>query len=249
MRLAVVESVLLAALLMGGCASPRAAEENPPVQLDAAVNTLPLPPYSGSKARIAVSAFDVKAPKATGEIGVGLREMLIAVLIRSNRFAVSERSDMMQASLQEQDAAANAPDAEQKSAPRAKAKAADLILTAAVTEFEPQSSGGRAGIGGGGGVGSGVLGALLGTSLNRAHVAVELKIIDPATSDVIAQTVVQGQASDTTGGVLQGVFGGWALGVGLSAYANTPMEKAVRMCIIDAVRYVSDAVPSGYYRE
>lgn len=221
MRLAAVSFVLVAAFVVAGCASPRAPDEAPPVQPDAAVMNLPLPPYSGSKARISITAFDVKAPKATAEIGEGLREMFTAALVHSNRFAITDQ----------------------------KAKIPDLLIAVAVTEFEPQASGGRAGIGGGGGVGSGVLGALMGTSMNRAHLAIDLKIVDPATSDVIAQTVVQGQASDTTGSVLQGVFGGWALGTGLSAYANTPMERAVRTCLIDAVRYVSDKVPSGYYRE
>jgi curli biogenesis system outer membrane secretion channel CsgG len=249
MRLTPAQSVLLAALLMIGCASARVTEQNPPVALDAAVNTLPLPPYSGSKARVVVAAFDVKAPKATGDIGVGLREMFIAALTRSNRFTVADRSDPTQALSKEQNSDGVVDEQDQKPSSMSKARQADLLIAAAVSEFEPQSSGGRAGIGGGGGVGSGVLGALLGTSLNRAHLAVEIKIIDPLTSEVIAQTVVQGQASDTTGGVLQGVFGGWSLGAGLSAYANTPMEKAVRMCIIDAVRYVSDTVPSGFYRE
>lgn len=186
---------------------------------------LPLPPYSGSRARLAVSSFTIKASKATSEIGTGLREMFVAALTHSNRFTVTDRADSAQA------------------------RAADLAVVVSVAEFEPQSSGGRSGIGGGGGAGSGVLGSLIGSSGNTAHLALELKIIDPVSSDVIAQTVVKGQALDTTGGILQGVFGGWSLGTGLSAYANTPMEKAVRMCIIDAVRYVSDAVPSGYYRE
>jgi curli biogenesis system outer membrane secretion channel CsgG len=186
---------------------------------------LPLPPYSGSKARLAVSSFTLKAAKATAEIGTGLREMFVSALTQSNRFVVSERAET------------------------AGQRPADLAVVVAVTQFEPQSSGGRAGIGGGGGAGSGVLGSLIGSSGNAAQLALELRIIDPVTSDVISQTVVKGQALDATGGVLQGVFGGWSLGAGLSAYANTPMEKAVRTCIIDAVRYVSDAVPSGYYRE
>jgi curli biogenesis system outer membrane secretion channel CsgG len=45
-----------------------------------------------------------------------------------------------------------------------------------------------------------------------------------------------------------GFFGSWALGVGLSGYANTPMEKAIRICIIEAVRYISQTIPANYYK-
>jgi len=41
--------------------------------------------------------------------------------------------------------------------------------------------------------------------------------------------------------------GGWNLGPALSGYANTPMEKAIRTCIIEAVRYISNSVPEKYY--
>jgi curli biogenesis system outer membrane secretion channel CsgG len=123
-----------------------------------------------------------------------------------------------------------------------------LIVTAALTEFEPQASGGKAGIGGGGGVASGVLGGLLGAALNKAHMALDIRIIDTSSSEVVAATRVQGQASDVAGGFMAGFMGNWALGGGLSAYANTPMEKAIRVCIIEAVRYISATTPAGYYK-
>ncbi|MCX5703481.1 MAG: hypothetical protein NT066_03210 [Candidatus Omnitrophica bacterium] len=123
-----------------------------------------------------------------------------------------------------------------------------LIITAAVTEFEPQASGGRAGVGGGGGVGSGILGGLLGAALNKAHMALDIRIVDASTSEVLIATRVQGQASDIAGGIMGGFLGSWGLGGGLSAYANTPMEKAIRVCIIEAVRYISQATPASYYK-
>jgi curli biogenesis system outer membrane secretion channel CsgG len=131
---------------------------------------------------------------------------------------------------------------------RGKIKTADLIITAAVTEFEPQASGGRAGIGGGGGVASGILGGLLGAALNKSHMALDIRIIDASTSEVLAATRVQGQASDVSGAIMAGFFGGWGLGAGLSVYANTPMEKAIRVCIIEAVRYVAQTIPPTYYK-
>ncbi len=193
---------------------------------------------------ITIADVEVKAAKAGSEIGAGLREMMVTALVNSQRFQVIERQAVQETVLREQELAA----AGSSVAQRAQLKLADIIVSAAVTEFEPQASGGAAGVGGGGGVGSGTLGGLLGATLNRAHISLDVRVINAATSEVLAATRVQGQASDVAGGFMAGFFGGWALGSGLGAYANTPMEKAVRICIIEAVRYVSQAIPANYYQ-
>ncbi|HRZ13882.1 MAG TPA: CsgG/HfaB family protein [Candidatus Omnitrophota bacterium] len=220
----------------------------PTAHVDNNAGAAPLPPYQGPKARIAVADFDVKAAKASGEIGSGLREMLVTALVNSSRFRVVERQ-VLNAVMQEQElAASGAAQQGNGGAQRGQIKTADIIVTAAVTEFEPQASGGSAGIGGGGGVGSGILGGLLGATMNKAHMALDIRVIDTSTSEVLAATRVQGQASDVAGGFMAGFFGGWALGGGLTMYANTPMEKAIRICIIEAVRYVSQVIPANYYK-
>lgn len=229
---------------LAGCASMM----QPTASVDNNAGAAPLPPYSGPKARVAVADFDVKAAKATGEIGGGLREMLVTALINSNRFSVVERQ-VLNAIMQEQELSASGAAQQGAGGPqRGKIKTADIIVTAAVTEFEPQASGGSAGIGGGGSVASGVLGGLLGASMNKAHMALDIRVVDTSTSEVLAATRVQGQASDVSGGFMMGFMGNWALGGGLSAYANTPMEKAIRVCIIEAVRYISQVIPANYYK-
>jgi len=220
----------------------------PTASVDNNAGAAPLPPYSGPKARVAIADFDVKAAKATGEIGGGLREMLVTALINSNRFLVVERQ-VLNAIMQEQELSASGAAQQGAGGPqRGRIKTADIIVTAAVTEFEPQASGGSAGIGGGGSVASGVLGGLLGASMNKAHMALDIRVVDTSTSEVLAATRVQGQASDVAGGFMMGFMGNWALGGGLSAYANTPMEKAIRVCIIEAVRYISQVIPANYYK-
>jgi len=208
-----------------------------------------LPPYSGPKARIAVADFDVKAAKATSEVGSDVREMLVTALINSSRFSVVERQQAQPPITKEQELSAAGAVLAVNSAPQKDTtKTADLIITAAVSEFEPQASGGRAGVGGGGGVGSGVLGGLLGTVLNKAHMGLDISIMDTSTSKALATTHVQGQASDVAGTVKGGIFGSGVLGAGLSAYANTPMEKAIRICVIEAVRYICQTIPANYYK-
>jgi curli biogenesis system outer membrane secretion channel CsgG len=84
--------------------------------------------------------------------------------------------------------------------------------------------------------------------MNKSHMALDLRIIDTSTSEVLAATRVQGEARDIAGGIGMGFFGSWGLGAGLGGYANTPMEKAIRICIIEAVRYIAQTIPANYYK-
>ena len=180
-----------------------------------------LPGYSGLKARIAVADFQVNADKAVKEIGLDLRGMLVTTLANSNRFIIVE----------------------QKEPPDSQAKPADSMIYAAVSEFEPQASGGRAGLGGGGGVDSGLMGGLLGSTLNKAHISLDIRIVDTLTSAVLSATRVQGQSQETAA-----ASKGQGLGLDLSGYVNTPMEKAIRECVIEASRYISQSIPADYYK-
>jgi curli biogenesis system outer membrane secretion channel CsgG len=150
------------------------------------------------KAKITVADFEVKTAKADKEAVLALREKLISALLKSNRFLISEPA----------------------------LKQADLILTVTLVEFEPQGqSGGRLGIGGGGGLASGEFGGLLGPSINKAHVALEIRIADYANSQVFSVGNVQAQASE-----------------------NFSLDKAINECVNEAVRYIVQSIPSKYYK-
>lgn len=98
------------------------------------------------------------------------------------------------------------------------------------------------------GYGGHIVGYLLGTlagSVQTSHVAIDLRIVDTRTSRVLAATSVQAKATDIAG---LGALAGPELGVGLSGYARTPMEKAVRIAIQEAVRFVVSKTPAQYYR-
>lgn len=215
-----IKSLLLVIMLYGivtlsvtGCAFFR-----PKAQTGKSAPIAPLPRYSGPKASIAVAGFDVQALSVSRESGLGLRQMLIAALTKSNRFLIIENH-----------------------------KAADLILTTVLTQFEPQASGGRAGLGGGGGINNGILGGLLGANVNKAHIGLDIRVVDVSSSKVVAATHLQGQASDNTANV-NGVFGGRGLEAELAVYANTAMEKAIRICIAEAVSYIYKTTPESYYK-
>jgi curli biogenesis system outer membrane secretion channel CsgG len=43
-------------------------------------------------------------------------------------------------------------------------------------------------------------------------------------------------------------FGKHGLSAGLALYSNTPMEKAIRTSIIEAVAYITQSIPLKYYK-
>lgn len=177
------------------------------------------PAYSGPKARIAMPPFEIKTAKIDTRAAGGLEEILAELLLSSNRFRITQR---------------------QPESP------ADIIISVAVTEFESQSSGGRSGVGGGGGSQSGALGGLLGSPINKAVVGLEVRILNSAAGEPLATTRVQGQASDISAAA---PVANWRLPQGLSEYAHTAMEKAIRICAVEAARYIVKSVPENYYKE
>ena len=72
----------------------------------------------------------------------------------------------------------------------------------------------------------------------------ELKKQDIAMNAVIKTCAL----SDISGAIMTGFLGSWGLGGGLSMYKNTPMEKAIRICIIEAVKYIAQTIPPSYYK-
>lgn len=199
----------------------------PAAQYDINAGPWVLSDYTGQKARISFADFETTAVKANGQISLALREIFSNALVNSNHFYLANRQS--QESLE--------------------ARPADLIISVAIVEFEPQASGGRSGIGGGGGTASGALGGLLGTSLNNARLSLDIRIIDAATSQAVAKTMrLSGQAADSSPMNNASFFGNCSQGKGLCIYKHTPMEKAISICIAEAVRYIIQNIPSAYYK-
>lgn len=178
--------------------------------------------YSGPKVGIIVDGFQIDAPKASGDVGIGLKDMLASGLTNSRRFYIVERKGAV-------------------------SETADITLRIVLSEFDPISSGGSSGVGGGGGIGNGRLGGLLGAVSSKAYISLQIQVMDTASSQSIGNKQVQGQASDTSG-VIMKTAENWELSPQLIAYRNMPMEKAIRMCLIAAVRYIVEAVPERYYK-
>ncbi len=202
--------------------------------------------YHGPRAAIAVADFEDKtvvAGQYRREYGRGMQDMLVTSLFNTNRFIVLER-EKLQAVIAEQDMGASGRFRQDTAAPIGELEGAQLLVVAAVTGFDPGTAGSRAGVGGRGGIlGDRRLGSLMG-GYQRAHLALDLRIIDTATGRVLAATNVQGSAhSYDLGGSLLGTQAGGAL----STFARTPMEQAIRKAINEAVNFVASQTPAEYY--
>lgn len=207
-------------------------------------------PYSGKRATVKLADFDIKTAKAEGQVGGALREMLLVALANSGRFIVVTPIPLKlsgESALREDRKDSSTSQSEEIQL-QDKNLNADLIIVVTVEDFEPEASGGRAGVGGGGGAASGFLGGVPGTTSGKAQSVWGIHLLDKTTSQVLASGSIKGQAGDIVGVSAQGFFGDWPLAPGLSAYADTPMEKAIRLCIIEVVRYLSENVPEQYYR-
>jgi curli biogenesis system outer membrane secretion channel CsgG len=241
----ILSCLLLGMLAVGlcGCAElmePQAYPRTP--QNAPSIDQVQAVPYNGPLARIAVISFEDKSAKGYARIGDGLAEMLTTELVNTNRFLVYERQQLG-AVMAEQDLATSGRIQPGTEAPTGQIHGAELLVTGAVTAFEPNYQGGGVGL---------VAPRLplgLGVAGKQAYMAIDLRIIDARTSRILAVQHVEGKSTDWAGG-LGTAFGGGStrMGIGLGAYRNTPMEKAIRVCLRGAVQAVVARTPPSYYR-
>jgi curli biogenesis system outer membrane secretion channel CsgG len=200
--------------------------------------------YDGPKARIAIGSFEVKAGKADGTIGSGMQEMLIDSLFKTNRFIVLERASLKdlqsEFELGEGEWAAGAPE-------RGTFETADILLSGAITAFEPDYKGK-----GGGGIViplPWVMGAGVKVGRTDAYIAANIRLVDVRTRRIIKTGTVEGLSSSSSFGIIGGgLLGAVALGGGFQSYQNTPMEKAVMIMLENAIREIVKSIPEDYYR-
>lgn len=189
--------------------------------------------YDGPKARIVIIDFEDKMSSSghyRAEYGRGMSDMLATALFQSQRYVVLEREKL------------GAIEAERRRRnPSVKLEDADIMITAAITGFDPGAAGGEGGLGGAFG---GRFASLLG-SVKQARVAMDLRVIDVDTGRVIAATSVEGKATGVGAGLAS--VGGPMTG-GLSGFAKGPMEGAIRDMIRTAVDFVVGQTPKTYYR-
>lgn len=193
-----------------------------------AETTYELPPLKGPKKTIAVMDFDNKAGvPARWNIGTGMAEMLTTSLVNSGRFIVVERQAIRDV-LAEQDFAASGRTEGSSAAGFGKILNAQIMVRGAVTEFEHREAGGGAAFN--------IRGFDVGLSGANAHVAVNVRLYDTTTGEVIDSLRCEGKASATG---VDFSYAGSDWGLGTSGFQKTPLGKATQQAIDKAVYFIA----------
>ncbi|GKS58100.1 hypothetical protein YTPLAS18_16270 [Nitrospira sp.] len=203
--------------------------------------------YNGPKARVAVTDFEDKiGGQGRGywlpAYGTGLRDMLTTELFQTNRYIVLER-EQLKAVLAEQDLGASGRIKRETAAPIGELEGAEILVKAAVTGFQPGTSGGGAQAGNLFGKAGSMLDSVAG-SFDRATIAMDLRLIDTRTGRVLSATSVEGSATSIGGSASGSVLNRYG---SLSGFAKTPMERAMRECMDKAVEWVVGQTPPTYF--
>lgn len=203
----------------------------------------PQPPGQGiPQAMIMVGDLQTKAANATSAIGDGLREMLVTALHNSGRFIVVERMGL-QSLAAEQALSRSRMASPGMAIPEGRMDIAEVMVIGAVTEFEPEASG--TGIN----LGIARLPFSFGRKTAKAHMAIDLRVVDVTSGRVLGAKRIKGEASasSTTVGIAPKVGGG-RIPVSLGSFQNTPMEAAIRGSIEQSINFIMGAVPPQYFR-
>jgi curli biogenesis system outer membrane secretion channel CsgG len=189
-------------------------------------------PYTGPKKRVAVTKFDnkVKGTYGSWNIGEGMAEQLTTALIKTGRFVVVERQ-ALQDVLGEQELGQTGVVKKETAAKVGQVLGAQIIVRGVVSEFEQAESGG------GGGIGIG--GFRIGGKSSNAHVAVDIRLIDATSGQVLTSHNAVGKAESS--GLAVGVSRG-NLDFGADSFKNAPIGQATRQAIEDAVKFIVDTM-------
>jgi curli biogenesis system outer membrane secretion channel CsgG len=216
---------------------------------DAAGSSEPLPAYFGPKKRLAVSELENKVTtnsatlttpsgaqatsgtnigsQPTGDFGTGLTEMLTTALVNSNRFIVLERKSLKD--VQDEHTLSKTDSVDPTTALKAGTLlGAQAIVRGAITEYSFSKSSTNTG---------GIFGKILSgsTSSSVAVVALDIRIYDAATGQILDSVRAEGKAK-ARGSDLNIAVGD--LKVGTSAFASSPLGQAVREAIEKAVKFI-----------
>ena len=191
--------------------------------------------WAAEKPRLGVLRFTNQTAAGWWHASMGheLQDMLASELANTKAFQVLERKEI-NAVLGEQDLGASGRIDPKTRAKMGKIKGAKYLVAGTVSAFEHNTSGG------GGGISIG--GFSIGGKKDKAYMAVDLKVIDTETGEIVDNRTVEA-SSESTGlnfGAHLGILSG-----NLGKYDKTPVGKAIRACIIEISEYLQCSLTKG----
>ena len=194
-------------------------------------------PVMAAKKRIAVMDLEDKAQGQHGgwhNVGSGMADMITTGLVKSGKFNVIERAKLEKI-MAEQKLGASGMVTTQTAAKIGQLLGVQYMVMGAVTEFGIKES--KLGVGNLGGL-FGVSGGV-DTRTNTAKVAMDVRLIDTSTGELIRAEKGEGEESST--GVAIDLGGVPSVDFGKDGFDDTVIGKAVRKSIESIVRSFSEA--------
>ncbi len=191
--------------------------------------------WADEKPRIGVLRFTnhTSAGWWSGSMGTDLQDMLASELASTKAFQVLERKEI-NAVMGEQDLGASGRIDPKTRAKMGKIKGAKYLVAGTVSAFEENTSGTGGGIG--------IMGFHIGGSKGKAYMAVDLKVIDTETGEIVDNRTIEATSEKTglsLGGGIAGIYGN------LGKHEKTPTGKAIRACIIEISEYLECSMTKG----
>lgn len=200
--------------------------------------------YQGNKARITVGTIKSKADCSSDE-AAAIGEMLSTALANNDKFIVLASQEEVDELIDEIDLGESEYVESGRGPEKGLMEGADILVTGAVTGFEPDAGGG------GGALGGLTKKAFGGAGLSKktAQINMDIKLIDIRTRRIIKALSLEAKSSKWKAGA---TGGGWtkdiAMAGALGAYSNEPMEDAIREVLRDAVNQIAKETPKDYFR-
>ena len=213
----------------------------PPVQNVSLPPSAP-PPANAGKKRVIVDEFDystvmtaVQSVFGTQQnIGKGIRAMLVTRVAQDNKLVVVERAKINQL-LKEQDFNTSNRVKQGKGARVGQVSGADALLTGDIVIFGRDDK--KTNIRGGGIAGRVIGGIASSKNEDKAVVAIDYRLVDAETSEIIATGEARGESSRKgnalggIGGVLGKGVGGVEVDMTSSNFAQTIIGEATQDCV------------------
>lgn len=233
--------VLLLALLLAGCAPQVSNQDDRTSLREFELEPLPfeerwiiaVPDFTVGAGSVRVGRVDLSQEGESfyRELGSGVADIFLTEAFRSERFRITERSELGKV-LQEQDLSASGRVEPSTAAEVGMVTGAELIVLGSLSEFGVTTSGG----------GGRVLGVFGGSAETiTARVTVDIRIVDSVTAEVLAighstSQVSQGNVSVDMGGVLRSLRAGRT--------GTTIVDIAVRNAIRGAIEEAASTLPN-----
>ncbi|MDR9404557.1 MAG: CsgG/HfaB family protein [Halothece sp. Uz-M2-17] len=168
-----------------------------------------------------------------------LADALMNELTSTGKFQVVERKELGQV-LSEQELAELGLVREDTEAQRGELTGADYIILGKVTSYEEgvaeESTGRRGGIN----IGPVNLGGGSRDNEQQSYVAIDLRVVDSTTAEVVYARTIEGQATSESSGASGNIsIGGVSFGQDNSETNRAPVGRALRAALIEATNYLS----------